>query len=508
MPPTPEPTGTPAGAAATRTAPPPAAAPDARPSPHLRTLLAAQAVGALGLSAGGTAGPLIAGDILGSAALTTVPLGLLVLGTAGSAPLTTALMRRHGRAAGLTAAYAVATAGAVLVVAAAATSGTALLLAGSLLLGAGNTAVMLGRYVAADAAPAAGAGRAVSTAMTAVTAGAVLGPTLMGPAATPAHALGLPGATGLFLLAAVTFPAAAAVTLRLQRRLPRTAAGTPPPRSAPAATTRPRTGPRRTRLPLLGRVRKVPPPASGREVPPAPRRLARTLAAPGEGPSTSSTRACARHAESTLPQALDCARAGGTPMTPQGPPSGRTTGLYGHGLALAVMGCANLTMVTAMAAAPVHLHAHHWTLDTLGLLVAGHVLLMFGPSALTGRLTDRIGSALTALSGTAVLLVALPLVALAAASPAWLTVLGILLLGLGWNLVLISGSALVVQRTPAEHRHRAEGLGESAMGLGAVLGTVALAGPLIEAGGLPLLCLALGAVTLLPALPLAKGRRG
>ncbi|UXY27149.1 dihydrodipicolinate synthase family protein [Streptomyces sp. HUAS TT20] len=71
-------------------------------------------------------------------------------------------------------------------------------------------------------------------------------------------------------------------------------------------------------------------------VPPARRRPARSpklfeqggppLAAPGTDPSTSSTRACTRHAESTLPQALDCARAGGTPMTPQGPPSGRTTG--------------------------------------------------------------------------------------------------------------------------------------------------------------------------------------
>ncbi|WP_197287654.1 amino acid kinase family protein [Streptomyces apocyni] len=61
----------------------------------------------------------------------------------------------------------------------------------------------------------------------------------------------------------------------------------------------------------LGRVRKVPP---------APRRLARTLAAPGDDPSTSSTRADARHAESTHP-------------TPQGPPSGRTTGLCGHDLA-------------------------------------------------------------------------------------------------------------------------------------------------------------------------------
>ncbi|WP_328364691.1 dipeptide/oligopeptide/nickel ABC transporter permease/ATP-binding protein [Streptomyces sp. NBC_00445] len=62
------------------------------------------------------------------------------------------------------------------------------------------------------------------------------------------------------------------------------------------------------------------------KVPSAWRRLARSpslrpggppLAAPGESPSTSSTRASARHAESTH-------------QTPPGPPSGRTTGLSPH----------------------------------------------------------------------------------------------------------------------------------------------------------------------------------
>jgi peptide/nickel transport system ATP-binding protein len=56
-----------------------------------------------------------------------------------------------------------------------------------------------------------------------------------------------------------------------------------------------------------------------REVPPAPRRPARPLAAPVEHPRTTSTRASVRHAESTH-------------RTPQGPPSGRTTGLRGHPL--------------------------------------------------------------------------------------------------------------------------------------------------------------------------------
>ncbi|WP_406472400.1 non-ribosomal peptide synthetase [Streptomyces sp. NBC_01615] len=73
------------------------------------------------------------------------------------------------------------------------------------------------------------------------------------------------------------------------------------------------------------------------EVAPAGRRPARSptasrawevppLAAPGESPSTSSTRASARHAESTLPHSR-LRSSGGTPMTPPGPPSGRTTPL-------------------------------------------------------------------------------------------------------------------------------------------------------------------------------------
>ncbi|MFF3502368.1 TAXI family TRAP transporter solute-binding subunit [Streptomyces sp. NPDC003247] len=64
-------------------------------------------------------------------------------------------------------------------------------------------------------------------------------------------------------------------------------------------------------LPLAGLLPRLGPVA---KVPPAWRRHARTLAAPAPDPSTSSTRARGRHAESTH-------------LTPPGPPSGRTTGL-------------------------------------------------------------------------------------------------------------------------------------------------------------------------------------
>ncbi|CAM5699902.1 1-deoxy-D-xylulose 5-phosphate reductoisomerase OS=Streptomyces glaucescens OX=1907 GN=dxr PE=3 SV=1 [Streptomyces glaucescens] len=58
----------------------------------------------------------------------------------------------------------------------------------------------------------------------------------------------------------------------------------------------------------------------GPQAPSAPRRHARTLAAPGAAPGTPSTRAGTRHGESTL-------------LTPQGPPPGRTTGPAARALA-------------------------------------------------------------------------------------------------------------------------------------------------------------------------------
>ncbi|MCF6523717.1 hypothetical protein [Streptomyces sp. JJ36] len=478
-------------------------------------------MGALGLAAGGTAGPLMAEGVLGSEAFTSLPLGLLVLGSAGSAPAATSLMRRRGRAVGLAVSYAVATLGALLVVAAGAFGDTLALLLGSLLLGAGNNAVMLGRYVAADAAPAGRTGRAVSAAMTAVTVGAVAGPALLGPAGGLAPSLGLPEATGLYLLSAAAFPAAAALALRLQLRMhPRggpgaregSAGGDPggtpggygpagPPGAGPGTEDEdvpadaPRAGrPGDDRVGGPGAGRPGGAPAGGVRHDGRSGDGHRLRAADGSG---------AGHATARVPGDRAAGNREGSAPGSRTAPGGTPPARRGFLLALGVLGVANLVMVTAMGVTPARLHAHGWGLDALGVLVAAHVAAMFAPSALSGRLCDRAGPVLTAVCGSFVLLAALPLLATGHGSP-WTAVPGMLLLGLGWNVQLVSGSALVVQRVAAARRHRAEGLGESAMGLGAVCGTLGLAGPLVAAGGLPLLCLALGLVVLVAALPLVR----
>lgn len=176
-----------------------------------RAVLGAQAVASLGLAAGGAAGGLLAVAVTGNDATAAVPLGALVLGAGCSAPLAAAVMARRGRLAGLLAGYVAGALGAAVVVVGAVVPSLPWLLAGNALLGAGNTAVMLSRYVVADLSAPDRRGRAISTSMLTITVGAVAGPNLLAPAGHVATDVGLPAPAGLYLLALAAFVLAPAL---------------------------------------------------------------------------------------------------------------------------------------------------------------------------------------------------------------------------------------------------------------------------------------------------------
>lgn len=383
---------------------------------RLLVLCFSQAVGSVGLAAGAVAGPLLAVTVTGSASYGPLPLGLLVVGAALSAPTATRLMQRWGRARGLATCYVVATAGAAIVIARGST-GLAALAVGSVLLGTGTAGVMLGRYAAADLVPAEHRARATSLAVTAVTAGAVAGPALLGPAGWLAVRLGLPPATGLYLLAVVAFLLAALIGLRTDR------------------------------------VSQL---------------IAETPTRPPQGPP-------ATYGKPTMSQRL---------------------------YPLLVLGSANLTMVTVMGAMPTHLRHSGWDLSAIGVVISMHVAVMFGPSPLSGELIRRIGHRQVAFLGSLVMLLAMVLGSGIESN------IGLLIaLGFGWNLQLLSGSAWVIETTPPHLRYRAEGRGELVMGLAAAVGTLGLAGPLLNLGGLPALCLVFAAATVVVAATFLIGGR-
>jgi MFS family permease len=171
----------------------------------LAFLAVATAVGATGLAAGGTAGALLGADLAGSNAAAGIPLGLLVLGSAAAAPLISHLTPGLGRARSLALGYAFGAAGAAVVVAAAVAESFALLLVGSVLVGAANSAIFLTRYAAADSVRAEVRGRALGTVFFATALGAIVSPLLLGPSGDVVEAVSLPRLSGLYGVAVLAF---------------------------------------------------------------------------------------------------------------------------------------------------------------------------------------------------------------------------------------------------------------------------------------------------------------
>jgi MFS family permease len=176
----------------------------------LRALSGAQLVAALGLAAA-TSGSLLARHITGSDGAGGLPLAAVSLGSALTVLLIGPLMDRGGRRPGLTAALVLGSLGAAAAVVASAAASLALLLAGCVLFGSANAAIMFARYAAADLSVPAARGRSIGLVVFAAALGVVAGPNLLAPAAPLARALGLPDAAGLFVLAVLAFAAAAAV---------------------------------------------------------------------------------------------------------------------------------------------------------------------------------------------------------------------------------------------------------------------------------------------------------
>ena len=173
-----------------------------------RTLFLSQCLSSAGFVAAFTVNALVAVDITGKPAMAGVPGGIYVSGQAGGSLLWGYVMERSGRRVGIAAGQVFGVAGSALAVAGVFQRSLLFLLAGLFLVGLARSAVDLGRFAAAEIHPPEERGRAVSRVVLGSTAGAIVGPLLVGPMAALAvgpRKLGLAGAYfagGLALLAA------------------------------------------------------------------------------------------------------------------------------------------------------------------------------------------------------------------------------------------------------------------------------------------------------------------
>jgi MFS family permease len=178
----------------------------------VRLLFLVQVIAGVGIAVGGSVGALLAADLAG-VGLSGVAQSATVVGAALFAVPAAAIVERRGRRPSLAAGYILAALGALLVVAAAMGRSVALLFAGLFLFGCSSAAGYQARYAAVDLATTALRGRHLSLVVWATTVGAVIGPSLAGPASAVLARYGVPALAGPFFFSALLFGIATVVLL-------------------------------------------------------------------------------------------------------------------------------------------------------------------------------------------------------------------------------------------------------------------------------------------------------
>jgi MFS family permease len=153
---------------------------------------------------------------------------------------------------------------------------------------------------------------------------------------------------------------------------------------------------------------------------------------------------------------------------------------------VSAMAIGNIAMVAVMTMTPVHMEDAGESLSAVGLVISLHVAGMFLPSPVSGALADRYGRLPVLAAGGATLVAAGVCSALAPGDHTLLVAVALVLLGIGWNLGLVGGSALITDAVAVELRPQTQGAADLVMGLTGAVGSLA-AGPLFHAGAFALL---------------------
>ncbi len=125
--------------------------------------------------------------------------------------------------------------------------------------------------------------------------------------------------------------------------------------------------------------------------------------------------------------------------------------------AIAALVAGQVVMTLVMTMTPLHMTDHGHDLAAVGLVISGHTFGMFALSPISGRLTDRFGSTAIVLAGLAVSASAAILSAVAPPDGGPVLFFSLFLIGYGWNLGYVAGSALLTHGLELAERTRLQG---------------------------------------------------
>lgn len=126
-------------------------------------------------------------------------------------------------------------------------------------------------------------------------------------------------------------------------------------------------------------------------------------------------------------------------------------------LGTTVMVVTQIIMVAIMTMTPIHMTHHGHSLSAVGLVIGLHVAAMYLPSLITGSLVDRFGRPVMIVAASVTLFLAGVIATFSSPSSMIGITTALILLGLGWNFGLISGTALIIDGTTIATRAKVQG---------------------------------------------------
>ncbi|MEQ0563049.1 MFS transporter [Amycolatopsis sp. NEAU-NG30] len=172
---------------------------------------------------------------------------------------------------------------------------------------------------------------------------------------------------------------------------------------------------------------------------------------------------------------------------------------------LVAMVAAQLAMVAVMTMTPVQLESHGHGLDVVGWVLSAHMIGMFALAPLSGRIADRWGPRVTINAGLGVLALSAATALAAPTAHATGLPVALFLLGYGWNLVFVGGSARLSRDLAPETRSRVQGTVDAVVWSASALAGLG-SGQLFAGGGYALVAVVGGVLALLPLALLAPRR--
>jgi MFS family permease len=163
-------------------------------------LFLAQSLASAGFIAVATISSILGARLGGSPAWAGVPSACYLLGSALAASAWGYVMEKYGRRIGITIGLFTGATGAFLAIISTNAGNLLGFLAGMLLMGMANAAVVLGRFAAAEVNPPERRGKALASVVLGGTFGSVFGPLIVGPAGLLAKSYGMDELSGAFVI--------------------------------------------------------------------------------------------------------------------------------------------------------------------------------------------------------------------------------------------------------------------------------------------------------------------